>query len=104
MSNNMTKKFKNEIKKELINILRSEKEIQRIVLFGSFVHSDDPYDLDIAIFQNSNFKYLDLALKYRKLTRKISKKIPIDIIPIRASVKNGSFLNEIESGEIIYER
>ncbi len=100
----MTKRFKENIKKELIKSLSPEKEIAKIILFGSFIHSDEPNDIDIAIFQTSNDKYLELALKYRKLTRKISKKIPLDIIPIRSNVKNTSFLTEIEAGEVIYER
>ncbi len=100
----MTKRFKENIKKELIKSLSPEKEIAKIILFGSFIHSDEPKDIDIAIFQTSNDKYLELALKYRKLTRKISKKIPLGIIPIRSNVKNTSFLTEIEAGEVIYER
>ncbi len=100
----MTKEFKDNIKKELIKSLSPEKEIAKIILFGSFIHSDEPHDIDIAIFQTSNDKYLELALKYRKLTRKISKKIPLDILPIRSDAKNTSFLNEIEAGEVIYER
>jgi predicted nucleotidyltransferase len=100
----MTKGFKESIKKELIKSLSPEKEISKIILFGSFIHSDKPHDIDIAIFQTSNDKYLELALKYRKLTRKISKKIPLDIIPIRSDVKNTSFFAEIEAGEVIYER
>ncbi len=100
----MTKGFKENIKKELIKSLSPEKEIAKIILFGSFIHSDQPHDIDIAIFQTSNDKYLELALKYRKLTRKISKKIPLDIIPIRSDVKSTSFLNEIEAGKVIYEK
>ena len=94
--------------KELIKIqirekLSKEQEIQKIVLFGSFVNSNNPNDIDIAIFQNSNEKYLSLSLKYRKLVREISRILPIDVIPLKTNVK-GSFLNEIESGETIYER
>ena len=60
-------------------------------------------DIDIAVFQNSNEKYLALSLKYRKLVRDISKILPVDIVPLRANAK-GTFLDEIEVGEIIYER
>ena len=100
----MTKKLKESIKKELLNSLSSEDEITKIVLFGSFTQSENPNDIDIAIFQSSKESYLKLALKYRRLTRKISKLLPIDIIPIRANVNNNSFLSEIESGEVSYER
>ncbi len=50
----MTKGFKDSIKKELIKSLSPEKEIAKIILFGSFIHSDEPNDIDIAIFQTSN--------------------------------------------------
>ncbi|MBW1759447.1 MAG: nucleotidyltransferase domain-containing protein [Deltaproteobacteria bacterium] len=91
------------IKSQIREKLSKEQEIQKIVLFGSFVNSNNPNDIDIAIFQNSNEKYLSLSLKYRKLVRDISKILPIDVIPLKINAK-GTFLNEIESGEIIYER
>ena len=99
----MENEFKELLKKELIKSLRDEKEIMKIILFGSFLKSDRPNDADIAIFQNSDEPYLALAMKYRRLTRKISKKIPLDIIPVKSDVKESSFLSEIESGEVIYE-
>ncbi len=46
---------------------------------------------------------MPLSLKYRRLTRKIAKILPLDVIPIKANADN-IFINEIESGEIIYER
>lgn len=100
----MTKDFKEALKKELVESLSSEKEINRVIVFGSFVSSENPNDMDIAIFQNSNEPYLDLAMRYRKLTRRISKKIPLDIIPVKSDVKDNSFISEIERGELIYER
>lgn len=100
----MTEKSKEKLKKDLIAIFSSEQEIKKIILFGSFIHSDNPNDLDIAIFQNSNSKYLELALKYRKLARSISKIIPLDIFPIRSDVKDHTFLEQIEEGVIIYEK
>ena len=95
---------KETIKAQLIGLLGSEKEIEKIFVFGSFVNSDNPQDVDVAIYQNSNESYLALALKYRKLTRAIAERIPIDIIPIKSDAPIHSFLTEIESGEIIYER
>jgi len=32
-------------------------EVRRVVVFGSFVTSDDPQDLDIAVFQDSDESY-----------------------------------------------
>ena len=72
-------------------------------MFGSFLHSSTPNDIDIAIFQDSNQKYIALAMKYRKLVRNISKIIPVDILPIKSDAK-GFFIKEIEKGETIYER
>lgn len=42
------------IKNNIREKLSDEHEISRIVLFGSFVHSDSQNDVDIAVFQNSN--------------------------------------------------
>ncbi|MBC8336852.1 MAG: nucleotidyltransferase domain-containing protein [Anaerolineales bacterium] len=100
----MNSEKKEKLKEEIIQKLKSEKEIRKIVIFGSFLNSSEPHDIDVAVFQDSNENYLSLALKYRKLIREITRKIPIDIIPIRANVSDGSFLSEIESGELIYER
>ena len=94
---------KENIKTQIREKLSKEQEIQKIVLFGSFIHSSHPNDIDIAVFQNSNEKYLTLSLKYRKLTREISRILPVDIIPLKTNAQ-GTFLNEIKAGEIIYER
>ena len=100
----MTPIAKDSLKKELIQSLKSEKEIKKIVIFGSFLDSEKPNDIDVAVFQDSKETYLTLALKYRKLIREIIRKIPVDIIPIRANIFESSFLAEIEAGELIYER
>lgn len=101
---NFTNKIKDTLKSEIIESLKSEKEVAKIVIFGSFLVSENPNDIDVAIFQNSEESYLSLAMKYRRLTRGIAKRIPIDIIPIKSNPSNSSFLSEIEAGEIIYER
>ena len=100
----MTGCEKEAIKNELIAYLRSENEIKKIVVFGSFIHADDPNDMDVAIFQTSNESYLHLAMKYRGLIRKLAKKIAIDIIPIRPDPGDSMLLSEIENGEVVYER
>ena len=91
------------LKDKIRDALIKEPEIQRIVLFGSFLHSSTPNDIDVAIFQNSDQKYIALAMKYRKLVRNISKIIPVDILPIKSEAKS-FFIEEIEKGETIYER
>lgn len=100
----MTAQSKEELKRKIINSLKSEKEISKIVLFGSFLSSDTPHDVDVAIFQDSDESYLNLAMKYRKRTRHISKEIPLDIIPLKTGSSPTVFLREIESGEIVYEK
>lgn len=94
---------KNILKSQIVAKLSAEQEVRKIVLFGSFVKSGVPDDIDIAVFQDSNEKYIPLSLKYRKLVREISKNISIDILPIKINAK-GSFLAEVSSGETIYER
>lgn len=95
---------KEEIKKALVACLIGEREIRRIVLFGSFLHSDNPGDMDVAVFQDSNESYLPLALKYRKLTRPVAERIALDIVPLKAEAIGNPPLEDIRSGEILYER
>ena len=98
-----TKRQKDGIKHELRSLLSTESEITKVVVFGSFLNSNTPQDIDVAVFQDSDQKYLPLSMKYRRLTRKIAKILPIDIIPLKSKEDN-SFMTEIESGEIIYEK
>ena len=100
----LDKNIKEQIKKEIKNSLKQELEIDKIIIFGSFLSDTHIHDIDVAIFQNSNESYLPLALKYRRLTRSVSKRIPIDIIPVANHNSDSIFLKEIESGELIYER
>ena len=96
---------KEVIKQELVQGLAGEPEIKRIVIFGSFPTSNAPRDLDIAVFQDSDDDYLTLAMKYRACLRGISRKIPIDVLPLRKNLpENHHFLNEIRRGVIVYER
>ncbi len=93
-----------EVKNKIVASLKGQKEIEKIIIFGSFNRSDSPNDIDIAVVQNSSENYLTLALKYRKLIRNISKEISIDIFPIIEKNNNSFFSNEIASGEVIYAR
>ncbi len=100
----LTEKQKDALKKELVLCLKSDEEIKKIVVFGSFIDSSEPLDLDVAVFQESDNAYLPLAMKYRRKTRAISKKIPLDIFPVKSNAKDHSFLLEIDRGEVLYER
>ena len=99
-----TEQQKNLLRRRLVNSLKTESEVCRIVVFGSFVSSDDPHDMDVAVFQDSDEKYLPLAMKYRRKTRDIAHKIPLDILPLKADVEGETIPDEIERGELIYER
>ena len=99
-----TEQQKHSLKQQLINLLKTEKEVCRIIIFGSFLSSDEPHDIDVAVFQDSDEKYLPLALKYRRKTRAIAHKIPLDILPLKAGAYGEVFMDEIEQGEVIYER
>ncbi len=99
-----TRLQKESLKQEIKEILSQEKEVSKIFIFGSFVKSAHPNDIDIAIFQDSDESYLQLAMKYRRLTRPIARKIAIDIIPIKPNAADSWFLSEIKAGELIYER
>ncbi len=87
VSDTQKDKIKNQIREKLCR----EKEVRKVVLFGSFINSRNPNDIDIAIFQDSNEKYLPLSLKYRKLMREISRILPIDIIPLKFNHSQGIF-------------
>ena len=55
--------------------------------------SENPKDIDVAIFQNSNEPYIHLSMKFRKYTRSITKKSPLDRIPIKPDAPDSMFLS-----------
>jgi len=95
---------KEKLKRDVAECLKRDKEVQRVVVFGSFLTSDDPHDMDIAVFQSSPESYLPLALKYRRQVRAVAKQIAVDVIPIRPNPAPSTFLTEVEHGEVVYER
>ena len=97
----MNKELRDHIKHVLRKKLSSQKEVNQIIIFGSFINSIEPRDIDIAVFLNSDEPYLKLAMKYRKLTREISKILPIDIIPIRLEAQKISFFDEIDRKSVV---
>jgi len=92
------------LKREVAECLKGADEVQRIVVFGSFLTSNDPEDMDVAVFQTSQESYLPLALRYRRRVRSVTRQIPVDIVPIRPDPEPSTFLAEVERGEVIYER
>ncbi len=99
----MTDEEKKHIKFKLKEALSKEEEISKIVIFGSFLKTKSPNDIDVAIFQDSKEVYINLAMKYRKLIREIARILPVDIFPVKNN-SNSIFLEEIYSGETIYEK
>lgn len=95
---------KNQIKKEIVRQLQDAAEISKIIIFGSFVRDPAPNDVDIAIFQTTSEPYLPLAIKYRTKLTSVARQIPIDVIPVRPNPEKSSFLDEILSGEVLYEK
>ena len=100
----LSEQEKDTLKRELVECLQTEEEVCKIVIFGSFLHSDDPHDLDVAVFQDTTEPYLPLAMKYRKKTRAIASRIALDILPVKFRAQDDPFLAEIAKGEIVYER
>jgi predicted nucleotidyltransferase len=99
----LSRQEKENIKKELAACFAGEPEVRKVVVFGSFVTADNPNDLDIAVFQDSNESYLPLAMKYRRKTRLLARRIPLDILPLKVGA-TGLMLDEISQGDIIYEK
>jgi predicted nucleotidyltransferase len=99
----LTNKEKINIQNEIIKKISPFKEVEKIIIFGSFVKSNNPNDIDVAVFQNTQENYMTLSLRYRKSLRDIAKQIPMDLLPVRPN-PSGYFLNEIIGGDIIYER
>ena len=100
----LTQTDKDEIKRTLADSLCREAEVRRVVVFGSFVTSSNPHDVDVAVFQDSDEKYLTLAMRYRRDVRPVARRIPVDVIPLKTGVSEDPFLREIGKGETIYER
>ena len=100
----VTAREKQALKRQLVSCLKGDKSIRKIIVFGSFLDSDVPGDMDVAVFQESRKGYLELALKYRKMIRTVALKIPVDIFPVRPDAGDAAILEEIKNGEVIYER
>jgi len=101
---NLQRETREKLKEEIVAGLAGFPEVQRVVVFGSFVTSDDPHDLDIAVFQDSDESYYPLAMKYRRTLRSVAKKLPLDVIPLRRNPGEGTFMQETQKGEVLYER
>ena len=99
----MTDYDKAALKRQLASCLAEAPEVKKVVVFGSFLTSEEPNDMDVAVFVDRGKPYLPLAVELRRMARPVSKQISLDIIPIRPDA-SGDFLDEIYRGEVIYER
>jgi len=89
----------------LIVTLKSDDTVEKVIIFGSFLHASNPSDLDLAVFCNSSDDYLTLSLALRKKLRGISSIIPIDLVPIAIPYDpSAAFMQEINKGEVVYEK
>jgi predicted nucleotidyltransferase len=104
MDMTLTSEERERLKRDVVACLSAEPEVRRVVVFGSFVTSPTPHDLDVAVFQESDEGYLPLALKYRRLLRSVAARIPVDVLPLRIQGTAGEFLKEVEQGEVVYVR
>lgn len=93
------------LSKDLVSALSTDDQVEKIIIFGSFIQSSSPNDMDVAVFCDSKDDYLTLALALRKKLRKLSRIIPIDLLPISIPYDPAAlFLQEINKGEVVYEK
>ena len=89
----------------MITALVDDVTVEKIIIFGSFLTSEHPHDLDVAIFSASPADYLTQAMSFRRRLRSIARLIPLDVVPVSTLTNHdSSFLQEILKGEIIYEK
>lgn len=100
----LTEQAKDKLRKEIVGLLTQFPEVRRVVIFGSFVTSSEPHDLDVAVFQDSEENYYSLAMKYRRSLRSVANQIPLDVIPLRRSPQQSVFRRQLDRGEVLYER
>jgi predicted nucleotidyltransferase len=50
---------KQALKRQLVTCLKGDRGIRKIIIFGSFLDSEDPGDMDVAVFQESRKGYLE---------------------------------------------
>lgn len=95
---------KNQIKQAVVDAIKDEKDIQKIIVFGSFLSSETPGDIDVAVLGEFPNGYLEAATRLRKKVRHIAKILPVDIVPILEDAPQNEFVQEIQKGEVVYEK
>jgi len=95
---------RNQIKQAVVEAMQNEQDIHKIIVFGSFLSSETPGDIDVAVLGKFAQGYLEVATRLRKKVRHIAKILPVDIVPIQEDAPPNRFFQEIQKGEVIYER
>lgn len=95
---------KNQIKQAIVEAIKDEAGIHKIIIFGSFLVSDTPGDIDVAVLGVFPQGYLETAITLRRKVRHIAKILPVDIVPVREDISGNTFVQEIQKGEVIYEK
>jgi predicted nucleotidyltransferase len=95
---------KNQIKQAVVDAIKEEKDIRKIIVFGSFLSSETPGDIDVAVLGKFTKGYLEAATRLRKKVRHIAKILPVDIIPILEDTPQNEFVQEVYKGEVVYEK
>lgn len=98
----ITKEEKTEIK-HLLTEKISGPEVKQLILFGSFVESNNLNEINIAIISEENLDYISKVKKYRQKIKDLSKKIPVQIFPLLKS-ENSYLHDKIKHGITLYSR
>lgn len=96
----------NEEKNKITDMIAekiSGPEVKKLILFGSFVESANPNEINLAIISEENLDYISKVAKYRKKIKDLSKKIPVQIFPLLSSEK--IYLHDkIKHGVTLYSK
>jgi len=94
---------KQQITRAIVEAIKDEPDIHKIIVFGSFLSSETPGDIDIAVLGQFPHGYLEAATRLRKKLRHVAKMLPVDIVPILEDAPPNQFVREIVQGEVLYE-
>ena len=89
---------------KIVRLIRSRKEIDKIVLFGSRANgqSRKTSDIDLAIFAK-NLTSIDISLIKDDLEENIKTPLKIDVIHFEALTKEELKKDIINEGVVLYE-
>jgi len=100
----LSKEQKQELKDRISASLNTDINVTKIVIFGPFLESVAPKSINVAVYQESTEGYFQLSMKYRKKMKALTRKIQINIFPIRNNIEEATILTEMEITEVIFKR